>query len=423
LTPAGAALDVGAEAAGAPLGRGAAWYLRPEAEVVAFVPRPELSTLREWCVTGGRLAVRLVIGKGGVGKTRLAVQLVQDLAENGWRAVWVAPGQEGNVINAVREVGEPAVLVVDYAETRSGLAGLLADWVAAEDSPDMRVVLLARTVGEWWHQLLNRADYRLSQVLGDTTPITLGPLTDESGQDELFADALTAFADRLQVACPDARLVVSDPEAVVLVVHAAALLAVLDHATMVGASRRPYATADALTGLLGHEARYWHKSAISRGLILDPSVERLAVAIGCLIGANSEADAAELLLHVPDFADSAERRGQVARWLHDLYPGTGGPAFSEDGEWIGSLRSDRVAEHFVTAELSVRPGLLSGLLVGLSEHRILKGVTVLARAAISDSRALGLLRHAFGTDLEHLAVPGLRTPDIGRSFMQGLGVI
>ena len=75
-----------------------------------------------------------------------------------------------------------------------------------------------------------------------------------------------------------------DPDAVVLVVHAAALLAVLDHASAGGGSGRVYSAADVLTGLLGHEARYWHKSARARGLILDPSVERLAVAIACLIG-------------------------------------------------------------------------------------------------------------------------------------------
>lgn len=44
---------------------GAAWYLRPEAEVVAFWPRPELVELRKWCLAEGQMAVRLVIGEGG----------------------------------------------------------------------------------------------------------------------------------------------------------------------------------------------------------------------------------------------------------------------------------------------------------------------------------------------------------------------
>ena len=105
---------------------------------------------------------------GRLGETRLALQLAADLAADGWRTMWVERGQEGTAVSTVRDVGEPAVLVVDYAETRPGLAGLLAQAAAAEDCPDLRVLLLARSAGEWWRQLLDGADYRLSQVLEDT---------------------------------------------------------------------------------------------------------------------------------------------------------------------------------------------------------------------------------------------------------------
>jgi hypothetical protein len=161
--------------AGSPGEHSAAWYLRPEAQVVAFRPRPELDRLREWCVAGGRLGVRLVTGEGGAGKTRLTLQLATDLASDGWRTMWVQPGQEGTPVGMVRDTGEPAVLVIDYAETRPGLADLLAA-AAAEDCPDLRVLLLARSAGEWWRQLLAGADYRLSQVLEEVEPVALGPL-------------------------------------------------------------------------------------------------------------------------------------------------------------------------------------------------------------------------------------------------------
>ena len=390
--------------AGSPGGHSAAWYLRPEAQVVAFRPRPELSRLREWCVAGGRLGVWLVTGEGGAGKTRLALQLAADLASDGWRTMWVPPGQEGTAVGAVRDTGEPAVLVVDYAETRPGLADLLAEAAAAEDCPDLRIVLLARSAGEWWRQLLVGADYRLSQVLEDTGPLPLGSLAATGGQQGLFDDAVAVFADRFGVARPQARLMLNDPDAVVLVVHAAALLAVLDHAAGSG-SRRVYSAADVLTGLLGHEARYWHKSARARRLILDPSVERLAVAIACLIGADSETDAAGLLSRVPDLADSAGRRGQVARWLHDLYPASAGTGAG--GEWLGPLRPDRVAEHLVTGEFTARWGMLPGLLAGLGQDRLVRALTVLGRAALTDARAGQLLRGALETGFEHLAVPAL----------------
>ena len=196
-----------------------------------------------------------------------------------------------------------------------------------------------------------------------------------------------------------------DPDAVVLVVHAAALLAVLDHAMTGSGSRRVYSAADVLTGLLGHEARYWHQSARARGLILDPTVGRLAVAIACLIGADSETGAAWLLSHVPDLADSAERRGQVARWLHDLYPAP--PGTGTDGEWLGPLRPDRVAEHLVTSEFTARRRMLPDLLAQLGEDRLVRALTVLGRAALTDARAGQLLRSALETGFEHLAVPAL----------------
>src|SRR5262249_33060831 len=154
----------------------------------------------------------------------------------------------------------------------------------------------------------------------------------------------------------------------------------------------------------GHEARYWHKSAVARGLTLDSSVEHLAVALGCLIGAESEADATVMLSRVPDLTDSAERRGQMARWLHDLYPARRDLVDAGGGEWIGPLRPDRVAEHLIIEELSKRPELAVGLLTGLNEYRTLRALTVLARAALTDTRAVSLLRKVLETDLGVIAV-------------------
>ena len=268
------------------------------------------------------------------------------------------------------------------------------------------MVLLARSTGEWWQQLLAGADYQLSVVLEHAEPLCLGPLTGADGRQELFGEAVTAFAGRLDVAQPDARLPLDDPDPVVLVVHAAALLAVLDHAAAGGGGPvRVYSAGEVLTGLLGHEARYWHKSAVARGLVLDTGVQRLAVAVACLAGAGSETEAAGLLACVPDLAGSAERRGQVARWLHDLYPVP--TAGDMGGEWLGALRPDRVAEHLVTSELDGRGELVPRLLAGLGGDRLVRALTVLGRAARDDGRAARLLRAAVEGDLEHLAVPAL----------------
>jgi hypothetical protein len=250
-------------------GLSVARYLRPEEAVVPFRVRPELAELVDWCVTGAHAAVRLVTGAGGAGKTRLALRLGDELTVNGWQPLWVPRGSEREAVAAVNEIGQPCVLVVDYAETRSDLAGLLNDVTTARDAPDLRVVLLARSAGEWWQQLLASAEEQTAALLEAHEVINLGPVHAAGGMQEVFDDAVTAFAQKLRIGRPDAKLVLSDPDPVVLVVHAVALLAVVDHAT--GARSRDQAVSgrEVLEALLGHEAR-----SVGRGGVPDRCRQR-----------------------------------------------------------------------------------------------------------------------------------------------------
>ena len=386
---------------------GVARYLRPEAEVVPFWPRAELGELTGWVASSWHVAVQLVTGPGGIGKTRLALQLAERIAENGWRVRWVKAGTEQTVARAVRDVGEPALLVVDYAETRAGLLGLLAD-VTRDDGPDIRVLLIARSAGEWWQQLINSSDYQLSEQLAAVQPITLGPVSEASRQPEVFDAALAAFAGALRLPCPDAKPRLADPGAVVLAVHAAALLAVLDQCSSGHVARAPKRMADALRGLLRHEERYWEQSQAARNLELELELARRVVAAGCLVGADSEAAASKLLAVIPDLADSAQRRGQVARWLHDLYPVPEAvPAQKEPREWIGPLQPDLIGEQLVVSVLTRQPDLVPALFTGLTGKRATRALTVLARAALTEPAASEQLGVALNSDLEHLAVPAL----------------
>ena len=198
--------------------------------MVPFRARPELDELLGWCASEGHAGIRLLTGNGGAGKTRLALRLGEELAANGWQQWWVKRGAEREAVGDVREMGRPCVLVVDYAETRSDLAGLLDDVAADEDGPDLRVVLLARSAGEWWQQLLASVEELAAALLEASALVRLGPVRAAGGLQEVFGDAVTAFAEEMGVERPDARLVLSDPDPVVLVVHAAALLAVADYA-------------------------------------------------------------------------------------------------------------------------------------------------------------------------------------------------
>ena len=151
-------------------------------------------------------------------------------------AVGASADQSTMRVADVHRCAEPCVLVVDYAETRSELVGLLDDVAADEDGPELRVVLLARSAGEWWQQLLASAEEQTAALAGGQCAVMLGPVRAAGGAQEVFDDAVTAFAQKVGENVPDARLTLSDPDPVVLVVHAAALLAVVDYAT--GGRRR-----------------------------------------------------------------------------------------------------------------------------------------------------------------------------------------
>src|SRR5258708_10933762 len=147
---------------------GVARYLRPEARVVSFWPRAELDDLAGWVISPEHVAVSLVTGEAGSGKTRLALRLADQVSEHGWRTRWVRSRTEEGAVRAVREAGAPVLLVVDYAETRTSLSALLAGAVGGTGGgPAMRVLLLARSAGEWWQQLISGSGYQLSELLVD----------------------------------------------------------------------------------------------------------------------------------------------------------------------------------------------------------------------------------------------------------------
>jgi len=113
----------------------------------------ELQALLDWCVDPDSAGIRLVVGQGNAGKTRLAAQLCRRLAEQGWPPGFVADQVPTEAIDRIRQRGEPALLVLDYAETRSNLPKLIKRAALRAGEPPMKLLLLARAAGDWWRQL------------------------------------------------------------------------------------------------------------------------------------------------------------------------------------------------------------------------------------------------------------------------------
>ena len=366
-----------------------AGLLDPRRGLVGFTGREdELAGLLAWCEDGQPRRVRLVTGPGGVGKTRLSVELCARLDPDHWRCVRVGDREEASALAVARGGWPiPVLLVVDYAEIRIGLGDLLRA-VAADPGP-VRVLLLARSAGEWRDRLA-AAEPAVRDLLmdaGGDEPLAAAVSGDLSNVD-LVQAAVPVFAAALGMAVPSqVTVAVGSGPIRMLDLHAAALVAVLQSAGTGGPVQ--VSVPDVLGELLGHEERFWQGTAERQGLLTGMTVATLRqiVAAGALLGAISQDQAVELLGRVPGAVASVK----VAGWLRDLYPPESGGPDARGVEWLGSLRPDRLAERLVVAQLIGSPELAERCLSGLDQRQALRAVTLLGRAAIDRQEAAGVL--------------------------------
>jgi hypothetical protein len=396
--------------------RSPAGLLRPDHAVVRFTGREaEIGVLRAWCASGKARSVRIIVGAAGVGKTRLALAVASEWESRG--AVWcrVDAGQEAQAVAAARGVTSgPVLLLVDYAETRTGLQAMLRA-VLADPGP-IRVLLVARSPGEWWDRLIEASASAVARLLTEAGPIRLAEqITEETPDVELIAQAMPQFARALGCAVPDlAEFEIPGQSVPVLVLHTAALVAVLRFRQDPPAALRVVVAEGVLDELLEHEARYWRRTAVAAGLPDIGGLLKPVVAVAALLGAGSLAEAAEMVARVPDLSEvpQAERRGW-ARWLYEIYP-------ADAQGRLGSLQPDLLAEVHVVQQLTRDTGLARGSLTGLPREQAEHALTVLARAWVHQDAARQIIADALRADLARLALPAAQVTIQTRS---DLGVL
>ena len=370
-----------------------ACLLDPHREVVAFTGRTEaIDALLVWCHDAGGDRLRLVTGPGGVGKTRLAVQLGRRLAMLGWSVHWLSGDREADL--TALPVGPASLLVVDDAEQRTGLGRLLA---ALGDGPaaGCRVLLLARSRGAWWLRL--RADETVRALMSAIQPecLDLAPaLAPGRPATETVTSAFRAFAAAVGMAQPVEDLgEVAEPPSRVLDLHAAALMAAVG--TEEGPTSRsgPVSVGTALDDLLRREQRWWLRAAAAHGMAsVDdrelPQPLRQLIAAACLLGAATEEEAIALADRVPGLQASAE----CAAWLRELCP-----VLRDEPWWLGPLRPARMADLLVTRELAASPEFATACMEGLDVGRVAGVVRLLVRACTEDRRVIGQLAEVLRT--------------------------
>jgi tetratricopeptide (TPR) repeat protein len=352
--------------------------LHPAHEVVPFQGRAdECDDLRQWS-SGTGAEMLLLHGAGGQGKTRLANQFVGDRRRAGWTAGFIAHAVTDEVEPppALNALTVPTLLVVDYAETRPNLIGRLAAiQPAEEDSPPLRILLLARSAGDWWDDLGSRPGMRMTSRL-------LGPLhREQEARAGGYEQALDAFAEALckvdeyrhvdwgAVAQNLARHADTDETGRVLSLHAAALAALLQ------GGPTPVSDGPVRDVLLGHERRYWRKSAATHGLVLSDTTLALAVATATLVGPSTVPEADQILGILRLLRDqTADARLRLRRWLQELYPA------DTDSAWA-PLEPDRLGERLAVQVINDMPTWPLEIVPAMGERHRRQALVVLSRAA------------------------------------------
>ena len=204
--------------------------LRAEYGLVPFIEREnELKDIHAWCEEKRPLALRLYTGAGGMGKTRFLIQACKELRDKQWKAGFLRDGDDARLLDLTFGTQKPVLVVLDYAERRSAaVERILDEFSQNRETPKIRVVLLARSEGDWWKAIgrENSDVKRFMQTRSVEGPIELQPLsTNPVKRLEVFEEALKAYRKVL----PPNTTVLGTPDLKdkkydrVLVIHMAAL--------------------------------------------------------------------------------------------------------------------------------------------------------------------------------------------------------
>jgi hypothetical protein len=210
--------------------------------------------LEAWATTGLLNRSHLIIGDGGTGKTRLALEMALQYHAQGWVAGFIRRDHTGihDVVTWEKLLrrDQPTLLIADYAETLSrnlpntplaplrALRDAMKNTSGSRTQP-VRLLLLSRDGGTWFETLCNESDFVQAEEKSPLpTPSTLQGIDLTTQQHERgleFARARNRFAEQVGVTplsldIPD----LTNPDFVrILFVHMLALIAchepIMDH--------------------------------------------------------------------------------------------------------------------------------------------------------------------------------------------------
>lgn len=159
-------------------------------ELTKFVGREaQFADLRQWSGAPQTVSVKILVGEGGVGKSRLAAEFCRELRSQGWSAGFVNVAQPATY--RVSAIG--ALLVIDYPEEDvEAVVSFLSQLARSEYPAKLRVLLLSRMPAEQW---LGKFDLSNAVDIIDMSPISIEHM-DAEDLFKIFYDAVEGVSSR-----------------------------------------------------------------------------------------------------------------------------------------------------------------------------------------------------------------------------------
>ena len=195
--------------------------IRPFTRSIGIVGRErELDDLRAWLHKETPISVRVLTGNAGYGKTRLALELIEGVVPQGWRAGFLTRAE----LKRFREQRDlagwswnsPTLVVVDYA---SASARDLHAWFKELEDSDvwenteainrrpLRLLLLERQAERgsgWWAEVFGFGDAGvvMEKLADPNEPVALRPLDDTEHRRAILTKTLARLSSSVTLPAP-----------------------------------------------------------------------------------------------------------------------------------------------------------------------------------------------------------------------------
>ena len=195
--------------------------VRAETRSLELVGRDtEMSDLQAWLHTRSAVSVRVLVGSAGVGKTRLAIELAEQAAQEGWRAGFLDRAElrrfRGQQNLTDWGWNTPVLAVVDFASAsaphlHAWLTELAHNPVWDDDHSQcerpLRLLLLERHADRrsgWWEEVLGRGNEGavVDQLADPAEPVVLAPINRVADRRAILDSTLDRLKSRLTLPAP-----------------------------------------------------------------------------------------------------------------------------------------------------------------------------------------------------------------------------